>query len=329
MQVHRSAHARGFIVLPNTLTQDRRLSFTARGLLADLLSRPDGWSEDAQQIADSSVQGRAAIRAALKELREAGYYLVVKVRMPDGTIRSEAHVFDVPHRPGAEIIRQAAREEAVRQGQPGAARPASGEPASGGREALPVKNGEKAPSPLPPVPADGGASAEQQPAARSAGERAKTASLAVELPDERTLAAALALHRALRPEPRLRLGEAEALVLAPLAARWLERGFGAAELAQALLPGLPERIHSPRAVVRARLLGKLPPVFASEQAQVTRRHECANCGDPVPRSGVCGPCQGRPRPAVKVGGGAASTPAGAARARAGLRPTGGRVVSVG
>ncbi|QKW20589.1 hypothetical protein HUT16_17280 [Kitasatospora sp. NA04385] len=329
MQVHRSAHARGFIVLPNTLTQDRRLSFTARGLLADLLSRPDGWSEDAQQIADSSVQGRSAIRAAFKELREAGYYLVVKVRMPDGTIRSEAHVFDVPHRPGAEIIRQAVQEEAERQARPAAPRPASGEPASGVREALPVKNGEKAPSPLPPKAADGSTSAEQRSAVRSAGGRTKSDDQKVEPPDERTRAAALALHRALRPEPRLRLGEAEALALAPLAARWLARGFGAAELAQALLPGLPERIHSPRAVVRSRLVDKLPPVCAPEQPQAPQKHECANCGDPVPRSGLCGPCQGRPKPAVKVGGGQASTPAGAARARAGLRPTGGRVVSVG
>ncbi|WP_335983864.1 hypothetical protein [Streptomyces sp. CA2R106] len=32
--------------MPNTLLQDRRLSYTARGLLADLLSRPDGWRED-------------------------------------------------------------------------------------------------------------------------------------------------------------------------------------------------------------------------------------------------------------------------------------------
>ncbi|MFD0561818.1 hypothetical protein ACFQ2M_07060 [Kitasatospora saccharophila] len=157
----------------------------------------------------------------------------------------------------------------------------------------------------------------------------KPDSPSVEPPDEQTRAAALALHQALRPEPRLRLGEAEALALAPLAARWLARGFGAAELAQALLPGLPERIHSPRAVVRTRLRDKLPPACAPERPQASKRHECANCGDPVPRSGLCGPCQGRPKPAVKVGGGQASTPTGAALARAGLRPTGDRVVSVG
>ncbi|MFD7645992.1 hypothetical protein ACFV4P_35765 [Kitasatospora sp. NPDC059795] len=328
MQIHRSAHARNFIVLPNSLVQERRLTFTARGLLADLLSRPDSWSEDAQHMADSSPQGRATIRAALKELREAGYYLVVKVRMPDGTIRSETHVFDVPHRPGAEIIRQGAEEAAASQAQPVAPRPASGEPTSGSCEALPVKNRKKAPSlPLPEAPADHDAGAAPELPARSAGGRAKTATMTTEPPNGQTRAAASALHRALLSEPRLRLGEVEMLELAPLAARWLERGFGPAELAAALLPGLPQRIHSPRAVVRTRLRDKLPPVYAPEQPRVPSPHECANCRTPVPRSGVCGPCQGRPRQGVAVGGGAAYTPAGAARVRATLRGTAAAQVS--
>lgn len=89
MQIHRSAHARSFTVLPNGLLQDRRLSFTARGLLADLLSRPDGWREDGRHMADTSPQGRGTVRRALKELADAGYYRVVRVRRPDGTIRSE------------------------------------------------------------------------------------------------------------------------------------------------------------------------------------------------------------------------------------------------
>ncbi|MDR3084363.1 MAG: helix-turn-helix domain-containing protein, partial [Streptomyces sp.] len=79
MHVHRSAHARNFTVLPNVVLQDRQLSYTARGLLVDLLSRPEGWREDGRQMADSSPQGRRAIYRALKELVRAGYYRVVKV----------------------------------------------------------------------------------------------------------------------------------------------------------------------------------------------------------------------------------------------------------
>ena len=96
MHVHRSAHTRAFIVLPNALLQDRRLTYTARGLLADLLSRPDGWREDGRQMADRSPQGRGAVARALKELAGFGYYRVEKVRQEDGTILSVAHVWDTP-----------------------------------------------------------------------------------------------------------------------------------------------------------------------------------------------------------------------------------------
>ena len=80
MQIHRIRHARGFTVLPNTLLQDRRLSYTARGLLADLLSRPDGWREDGRHMADTSPQGRLAVAKALRELTAFGYYRVERVR---------------------------------------------------------------------------------------------------------------------------------------------------------------------------------------------------------------------------------------------------------
>ncbi|MEU6231914.1 hypothetical protein [Kitasatospora sp. NPDC047058] len=130
MQIHRSAHARGFTVLPNGLLQDRRLSYTARGLLVDLLSRPDGWREDGRQMADTSPQGRGTVRRALKELAEAGYYRVDRVRMPDGTVRSQAHVYDTP---------QLAPP-------PCAARPVAGGAVAGGRVTPPVKEREQAPT---------------------------------------------------------------------------------------------------------------------------------------------------------------------------------------
>ncbi|MFF9350849.1 hypothetical protein [Streptomyces sp. NPDC014734] len=41
------------------------MSCTARGLLADLLSRPDGWSEDGRRMADTSTQGRRGREGAV------------------------------------------------------------------------------------------------------------------------------------------------------------------------------------------------------------------------------------------------------------------------
>ncbi|MGW7442565.1 hypothetical protein [Kitasatospora sp. NPDC054795] len=266
MQIHRSAHVRAFTVLPNGLLQDRRLSYTARGLLADLLSRPDGWREDGRQMADSSPQGRGAVRRALKELKDAGYYRVDRVRMPDGTVRSEAHVFDTPHP------------------RPAVPRPDSGEGGAG--------------RPVTPSVKDPG----QEPT----------------LPDERTRAAVATLFRVIRPEPRLRLGDAEARTLAPLVAQWLERGCGDAELAQALLPGLPQPMHSPTAILRDRLQRKLPPE-RPEAPPPTPYAECGRCHDPVPQPGICRACAGLGARTVAVGSGAPATPGGIARARAALR----------
>ncbi|MFE2723532.1 hypothetical protein [Kitasatospora sp. NPDC059327] len=248
MRVHRSAHARHFTVLPNGLLQDRRLSYTARGLLADLLSRPDGRREDGRQMADTSPQGRGTVRRALKELTDAGYYRVETVRLPDGTLRSETHVYDTPH------------------ARPSATRPEPGERNSGRPDAPSVKEPGKAPA-LPPPP------------------------------DEHTRTAVATLFRVLRPEPRLRLGEAEALGLAPLVTQWLHRGCTADDLARALLPGLPAQLHSPVAVLRSRLTRKLPPMREDRPHPAARYTECPGCHDPVPRPGLCRPCAGvAPRP---------------------------------
>ncbi|MFF7455271.1 hypothetical protein [Kitasatospora sp. NPDC008115] len=267
MRVHRSAHVRDFTVLPNAMLQYRRLSYTARGLLADLLSRPDGWREDGRHMADTSPQGRGAIRKALKELTEAGYYRVEKIRMPDGTIRSETHVYDTPQR--------------------------------------------SAPSADPPVPGGGAAGDAGGPVVKN---RRQETSLPL---DERLREAVATLFRVIRPEPRLRLGEAEARELAPLVAEWLERGSTPGDMAHALLPGLPVPVHSAAAVLRYRLEHKMPPTRPVAQPPA-RYAECAKCHDPVPRPGICRPCAGLATRTPTAHQGADVATAGAARVRAAL-----------
>lgn len=302
MRVHRSAHARSFTVLPNGLLQDRRLSFTARGLLADLLSRPDGWREDGRHMADTSPQGRGAIRKALKELAEAGYYRVEKIRMRDGTIRTETHVYDTP-------------QLAV----PSVPRPVSGEATVGRAGAPLVKKRYQEPShPAERVDqqsATGGETADR-PEGREEGHAIDQKPLA--MPDEQISEAVATLFRVIRLEPRLRLGEAEATELAPLVALWLERGSTAQELAQALLPGLPVPLHSPVGVLRSRLKRKLPPVQAPQRPAKPRYAECAECHDPVPQQGICAACAGLGGQTVQIGGGAAVAATGAARVRAAM-----------
>ncbi|MET8699144.1 hypothetical protein ABZW10_09775 [Kitasatospora sp. NPDC004723] len=297
MRIHRSAHMRNFTVLPNGLLQDRRLSYTARGLLADLLSRPDGWREDGRHMADTSPQGRGAIRKALKELTEAGYYRVEKIRMPDGTIRTETHVYDTPQ-----------------LALPSATRPVSGEVSTGRAGAPVVKNRYQEPShPAEPWSATGG-EATDRPEGRDEGHTIDQEPPA--MPDDQIREAVATLFRAIRPEPRLRLGEAEATELAPLVAQWLDRGSTTQELAQALLPGLPVPLHSPVGVLRSRLQRKMPPVQTPQQPSKPGYAECAKCHDPVPQPGICAACAGLGGQTVQVGGGAAVAAAGAARVRA-------------
>jgi len=301
MRVHRSAHVRNFTVLPNGLLQDRRLSYTARGLLADLLSRADGWREDGRAMADSSPQGRGAVRKALKELREAGYYRVDTLRLPDGRIRSEAHVFDTPQ---LEV--------------PGVPHPASGEAKAASAGAPLVKNPVKEPS-LPNEQAgEPPTEAGDEPGVRE--DHHDTLPKPPAVPDRQVREATLVLFRVIKPEPRLRLGEAEAMELAPLVAQWLQRGSSPGQLAQALLPGLPATMHSPAAVLRNRLRRKMPPAHIPERPAATpAKAECAACHDPVPRLGICRACAGLGGRTVAVGGGAAATLVGAARARAAMR----------
>ncbi|MDH6111380.1 hypothetical protein P3T36_004534 [Kitasatospora sp. MAP12-15] len=300
MRVHRSEHPCHFTVLPNGILQDRRLSYTARGLLADLLSRQDGWREDGRHMADSSPQGRGAIRKALKELTEAGYYRVDKVRMADGTMRSEAHVFDVS-------------QLAI----PGVPRPGSGQATPAPADTLPVKELEKEPS-LPSssqgqVPRGG---TETETEGKEGGQETPLATPIAA--DAQTREAVALLFRVIRPEPRLRLGAVEAFELAPLVAQWLERGSSQADLAGALLPGLPAQMYSAAGVLRDRLTRKMPP--APEPVKLAAPQlECAKCHDPVSQPGICRACAGLGTPMVQVGGGAAATPRGMALVRAALR----------
>ncbi|MFJ4793324.1 hypothetical protein [Kitasatospora purpeofusca] len=304
MRVHRSAHVRNFTVLPNAVLQYRRLSYTARGLLADLLSRPDGWREDGRHMADTSPQGRGAIRKALKELTEAGFYRVEKIRMPDGTIRTETHVYDTSQ---LTVL-------------PGATRPVSGEATTGSADAL-VKDLVKEPS-LPAEQADEPVLANEPQATaggRADGHEEETAEQPAAIPDEQVREAVATLFRVIRPEPRLRLGQAEAEDLAPLVAQWTERGATQADLAQALLPGLPAPVHSAVAVIRYRLERKMPSLQLTLRPAASRYTECAKCHDPVPEPGICRACAGLGARTVAVGTGEAVTRSGAARARNALR----------
>lgn len=69
----RVPHRRRYTVIADAALRDSRLSFRATGVLAYLLSLPDGSEVSARRLADTKSEGRDAILRALDELQMAGY----------------------------------------------------------------------------------------------------------------------------------------------------------------------------------------------------------------------------------------------------------------
>ncbi|NUK43205.1 hypothetical protein HRW13_20550, partial [Streptomyces lunaelactis] len=99
MQIHRTRHDRDFTVVPNGITRNRKLSFTARGLLGYLIGLPNGFREDVKTLADKNPGvGRKGIENAIDELIAEKYYFRVTTRDAQGLIRTQVYVFDEPQK---------------------------------------------------------------------------------------------------------------------------------------------------------------------------------------------------------------------------------------
>ncbi|MGW0842074.1 hypothetical protein ACWD26_18240 [Streptomyces sp. NPDC002787] len=107
-----------------------------------------------------------------------------------------------------------------------------------------------------------------------------------------------------RATPALSLSQADCAALAPLLLPWFERGATDESIHRALTAGLPTPVHSPAAILRTRLLSKLPPEPERNPEAARpplRMLECAECGTPGPPEalpgGMCGACRGERAPA--------------------------------
>lgn len=102
MKVHRTKHTENFTILPNAALRDERLSYRARGVLMELLSRPEDWQATADSLSRAAKkqrgkkgEGRDAMRGAFAELKAAGYIVASRVDGEGGTHMTELHVYDV------------------------------------------------------------------------------------------------------------------------------------------------------------------------------------------------------------------------------------------
>lgn len=102
MRIHRSNPDDNFTIIPNAALRDERLSYTARGILAELLTHSDGWETNADALWRQSQkrrgvktgEGREGIRAAFAELEEYGYLVRRRVQGDKGRFATVLELHD-------------------------------------------------------------------------------------------------------------------------------------------------------------------------------------------------------------------------------------------
>lgn len=129
-----------FAMIANEALENADLTWRARGVLAYLLSRPEGWSTSAERLAAMSPkgkEGRDAMRSVLNELEAAGYIRREKTQDSRGRWSTTLVVYDYPEPPvpADEPAKTAAEppivDPAKNGGSPGVGKPAVGQPAVG------------------------------------------------------------------------------------------------------------------------------------------------------------------------------------------------------
>jgi hypothetical protein len=96
MKIIRVRHEDHFTVVRNRTIRDPRLSFKATGLLAYLLSLPDGATVSRAELVKAKTDGQDSIMTALRELKAAGYIEHEKVQDEYGMWRTETTIREVP-----------------------------------------------------------------------------------------------------------------------------------------------------------------------------------------------------------------------------------------
>ena len=96
MSIIRIKKEREYVSIANAILQDKSLSWEARGIMAYLLSKPDGWQCRNYDLMNQGPTGEHAIKRILKELRDAGYIHRFKVSGGRGKIEWVTEIYETP-----------------------------------------------------------------------------------------------------------------------------------------------------------------------------------------------------------------------------------------
>lgn len=89
-----------YSVMSNFHLRDNNLSLKAKGLMCVILSLPDEWEYSIAGLAAINKENETAIKSALKELKDAGYLVVTKLKPNEtstGRIEYIYNFFEIPN----------------------------------------------------------------------------------------------------------------------------------------------------------------------------------------------------------------------------------------
>jgi len=111
MAIFKSMKESKYVTLHNEFLEIETLSFTAKGLLAYIISKPDDWIIRKTDLAKKSSGGKTQVDSALLELMAHGFMNWYPKRNEDGTIDQWIYeVYEMPHM-------NPNKEECIKEGQ--------------------------------------------------------------------------------------------------------------------------------------------------------------------------------------------------------------------
>ena len=103
--INRTPRTEDYYVVPNELSQNRALSFEARGMLIYLMSQFSGWRVNTKDLQQQC--GKSKVYRILSELIKARYIQRAYIRDDKGRIKSvEYYVYDCPFPENQEMAKQ-------------------------------------------------------------------------------------------------------------------------------------------------------------------------------------------------------------------------------
>ena len=96
-RIHRHKKESGYTNLDNYASNDKRLSWKAKGLHTFMMTRPDDWQFNISDLANRSTDKRDSTASAMKELIQFGYVVREKIASDKGLFEGyDYHSFERP-----------------------------------------------------------------------------------------------------------------------------------------------------------------------------------------------------------------------------------------